>query len=325
MESGWATASRHDADEVRREVFYFRSGPDLLYASLYRRIRPTTELRVLVCPSWGMEGKQLLQWCHQLARGVSDLGGTGLVVHWPGFEDSEGDPEQVTKFDRLIDACRDGNQRGAATPTASAGRLPASGSVPPSPCWPRERWHRPRPVGARRARRSTRRRTSTTSSASGVSRVSAAAVSPGGRSPHPLPDAIRGPESSVSVASRAAGVFRPRGDRPPPDSPHGRRPKVSRCAPCRAAGSAARSRTTAPCSSPRDGGSSTRPRRGERVMTDHPVLIPTTAGVLGGVVTETCLRPGRRGRDPPRRGVDAGRDQPGLGRRGSGVGRASGS
>jgi hypothetical protein len=101
---------RHDVGQVRREVFYFRSGPDLLYASLYRRIRPTTALRLLVCPSWGMEGKQLLQWCHQLARGVSDLGGTGLVVEWPGFEDSEGDPQAVAKLQRL--AARDSYARG---------------------------------------------------------------------------------------------------------------------------------------------------------------------------------------------------------------------
>src|SRR4051812_4608847 len=96
MERGWTTASRHDVGNVGREVFYFRSGPDRLSASLYRRLRPTTALRVLICPSWGMEGKQLLQWCHRLARGVSDLGGTGLVVEWPGFEDSEGDPQAVT-------------------------------------------------------------------------------------------------------------------------------------------------------------------------------------------------------------------------------------
>jgi hypothetical protein len=53
-----------------------------------------------------MEGKQLLQWCHQLAAGVSARGGAGLVLHWPGFEDSGGDPHAVD-FDRFVDACED--------------------------------------------------------------------------------------------------------------------------------------------------------------------------------------------------------------------------
>ena len=197
MESDWATASRHDAGEVRREVFYFRSGPDLLYASLYRRIRPTTALKVLVCPSWGMEGKQLLQWCHQLARGVSDLGGTGLVVHWPGFEDSGGDPEQVTN-DCLIDACRDGTSAvpyddgepwsvagirfGATVAVLAAGALAAPALVLAEPVLDPAAYFGDIERVGRQARLG----------AGGV---------PGWAFAHPLPEAIRGPESAASVAS----------------------------------------------------------------------------------------------------------------------------
>lgn len=220
METGWAAASRVDVGQVRREVLYFRSGPDLLYASLYQRIRPTTSLRVLVCPSWGMEGKQLLQWCHQLARAVSDLGGTGLVVHWPGFEDSEGDPSAAT-FDRLIAACQDGVRAmpgsdgdgwslagirfGAAVATLAAGVLSSPGLVlaepaldPPSYFAEIERTGRQSRLGA--------------------------AGAPGWAFAHPLPDAIRGPESTLSVAAalrafpgRAVIVRHKKPERPAPE------------------------------------------------------------------------------------------------------------
>ena len=284
MESGWATASRHDVGQVRREVFYFRSGPDLLYASLYRRIRPTTALRVLVCPSWGMEGKQLLQWCHQLARGVSDLGGTGLVVEWPGFEDSEGDPRAAT-FDCLIDACRHGiaavhdadgepwslaGIRFGATVAVLAGErrldVPAPALLLAEPVLDPASYFADIERVGRQARLG----------ATGV---------PGWAFAHPLPEAIREPESAVRVASvlqafpgRAVIVRHQKPERPAPD------------------GIAVR---TVPGSWQRGPFEDHRTllvtarrwlkhaaRRGEGVMTDHPVLIPTTAGVLGGVVTE---------------------------------------
>jgi hypothetical protein len=103
---GWAGATRVEHAGVEREVFFFPSGDDLLYASYYACIGRPLSTRVLVCPSWGMEGKQLLHWCHQLAAGVSARGGAGLVLHWPGFEDSGGDPHAVD-FERFVRACED--------------------------------------------------------------------------------------------------------------------------------------------------------------------------------------------------------------------------
>ncbi len=205
VETGWATASRLDVGQVRREVLYFRSGPDLLYASLYQRIRSTTSLRVLVCPSWGMEGKQLLQWCHQLARGVSELGGTGLVVHWPGFEDSEGDPHAVS-FDRLIAACQDGVRAvpgsdgegwslagirfGATVAALAAGTLSSPALVLVEPVLDPASYFAEIERTGRQSRLG-------------------AAVPPGWAFAHPLPDAIRDPESGARVAA-ALDAFRGR-------------------------------------------------------------------------------------------------------------------
>jgi hypothetical protein len=220
VETEWANASRLDVGQVRREVLYFRSRSDLLYASLYQRIKPTTSLRVLVCPSWGMEGKQLLQWCHQLARGAADLGGTGLVVHWPGFEDSEGDPQAAT-FDCLIAACQDGARAvpgsngdgwsiagirfGATVATLAAGALSSPALVLVEPALD--------PASYFAEIERTGRQ----------SRLGAAGV-PGWAFAHPLPDAIRGAESSASLATalsafpgRAVVVRHKKPERPAPE------------------------------------------------------------------------------------------------------------
>ncbi len=61
---------------------------------------------MLVCPSWGTEGRYSLEWCHGFARDVTSLGGRAVVVHWPGFEDSTGDPDDVS-LASMIDACTD--------------------------------------------------------------------------------------------------------------------------------------------------------------------------------------------------------------------------
>jgi hypothetical protein len=220
VETAWDTASRLDVGNTRREVLYFRSGPDLLYASLYQRLRPTTSLRVLVCPSWGMEGKQLLQWCHQLARVASDLGGTGLVVHWPGFEDSEGDPRAAT-FDRLIAACHDGVRAapgsdgegwsiagirfGAAVATLAAQALSSPALVLVEPALDPASYFAEIERNGRLARLG-------------------AEVAPGWAFAHPLPAAIRDPESPVSVAralhafpGRAVVIRHKKPERPAPE------------------------------------------------------------------------------------------------------------
>jgi hypothetical protein len=101
--SGWSEASKWDDETCHRESFRLSSGDDKLYASLYSS-RPTTpKMGVVVLPHWGHDGRFLLEWCHALALGAARLGGCGLLVHWPGSEDSEGDPGRVT-VDQLVQA-----------------------------------------------------------------------------------------------------------------------------------------------------------------------------------------------------------------------------
>ena len=102
----WSDAACWDSRHYRRESFFFPSGEDRLYGSLYAATEGVRPFGVVVCPSWGMEGRILLEWCHQLALGVADAGGTGLVVQWPGSQDSSGDPQSVT-LESLVTATRD--------------------------------------------------------------------------------------------------------------------------------------------------------------------------------------------------------------------------
>ena len=84
----WSDAACWEGGRYRRESFFFPSGDDRLYGSLYVATAAFRQFGVVVCPSWGMEGRFLLEWCHQLALGAADVGGASLVVQWPGPQDS---------------------------------------------------------------------------------------------------------------------------------------------------------------------------------------------------------------------------------------------
>jgi hypothetical protein len=109
----WTAASSWGRGRSHRETFLFGSGDDVLYASLYGSPRSERALGVVVCPSWGAEGRHLLTLGHRLALGVAKRGGTGLVFHWPGFEDSEGESGDAT-LDLLTQACLDAAAAGRA-------------------------------------------------------------------------------------------------------------------------------------------------------------------------------------------------------------------
>jgi hypothetical protein len=47
-----------------------------------------------------------LEWCHRLARGVVERGAAGVVLHWPGIQDSDGDVAS-SELARLVEVCRD--------------------------------------------------------------------------------------------------------------------------------------------------------------------------------------------------------------------------
>jgi hypothetical protein len=90
---------------LRREVLFFRSGPERLYASLYASDPPGGS-GVVICPSWGADMIRGQGLAHAVARGLAESGGAGFVFHWPGHGDSEGLPETAT-MPRLGEAVMD--------------------------------------------------------------------------------------------------------------------------------------------------------------------------------------------------------------------------
>jgi hypothetical protein len=120
----WSEGSTWDGDGYYRECFRFSSGDEKIYASLYCVSPAVPRQGVVVLPHWGHDGRFLLEWCHRLAFGVARSGGCGLVVHWPGWQDSEGDPAGVT-WDQLtqvaLGAVRSGQMRTPQIPWCLAG------------------------------------------------------------------------------------------------------------------------------------------------------------------------------------------------------------
>lgn len=103
------------------------SGAERLSASLYSARGKAPTLGVVVLPTWGgwgRDGRLLLEWCHRLAAGVAGQGGCGLLVQWPGHEDSEGDASKLT-FERLVEVALDalsaGRERFPSAPWSLAG------------------------------------------------------------------------------------------------------------------------------------------------------------------------------------------------------------
>jgi pimeloyl-ACP methyl ester carboxylesterase len=90
---------------LRREVLFFPSGPDRLYASLYASDPPGSSGAV-ICPSWGVDLIRGQRLAHAVARGLAESGAAGLVFHWPGHGDSGGLPEAAT-MPRLREAAVD--------------------------------------------------------------------------------------------------------------------------------------------------------------------------------------------------------------------------
>jgi hypothetical protein len=108
--TAWDAASAIGDGASRREVFHFESGGEHVYGSLSGEPRPGGPCLVL-CPGWGLESARLLGWLVQLAGDLAALGGCGLVVHWPGFQDGPVPSSPVT-FDRLVQVARDAARAG---------------------------------------------------------------------------------------------------------------------------------------------------------------------------------------------------------------------
>jgi hypothetical protein len=108
----WADASRWEGYGVRREVFFFQSGTERLYGSLYAAAEPELDLRLVICTGWGHDLLHLNDLGHSLALGVSRAGGAALLFHPPGHGDSTGSMEDIT-IERHVAAAKDAAAEGA--------------------------------------------------------------------------------------------------------------------------------------------------------------------------------------------------------------------
>lgn len=69
----------------------------MIYAALYADPRAHAgAIRLLACPAWHGEGDYWFEAAHRLAAGVAVDGGAGIVFHWPGHGESDGDPRELT-------------------------------------------------------------------------------------------------------------------------------------------------------------------------------------------------------------------------------------
>jgi hypothetical protein len=108
----WGDASRWEGHGVRREVFFFDSGTDRLFGSLYAAAEPKLDVRLVICTGWGHELLQLNDLGHALALGISRAGGAALLFHPPGHGDSTGSMGDLT-IDRHVAAAKDAAAEGA--------------------------------------------------------------------------------------------------------------------------------------------------------------------------------------------------------------------
>jgi hypothetical protein len=95
----WQDEGRWCGEDCDRESFlfpFFSAGAGQLYGSLYCAKPAPPQQCMVVLPNWGHGGRFSLEWCHQLAYGAARLGTSAMVVHWPGTEDSDECPSEVT-------------------------------------------------------------------------------------------------------------------------------------------------------------------------------------------------------------------------------------
>ena len=92
--------------DIHREVFFFESGGERLYGSLYAAASPEPASGTAICNSWGYEGNQCDATTQRTALALARGGGAALIFHHPGFGDSEGEPAEAT-MERLAEATTD--------------------------------------------------------------------------------------------------------------------------------------------------------------------------------------------------------------------------
>lgn len=102
----WSDTGTWVGDGLRREVFYFASGGEQVYGSLYATDSPSAPAGVAICNSWGFEGNQSDATMHGIALRTARRGGAALIFHYPGYGDSHGDAGDAS-IDSLVDAAVD--------------------------------------------------------------------------------------------------------------------------------------------------------------------------------------------------------------------------
>lgn len=105
MGKDWAEAAKWEGDGLRREVFYFRFRDVELYGSLYAAAEVSRRFGVVCCNSWGVEGDRTDPLQRSVALTMAELGGAGLVFHYPGYGDSFGSLSQLDLADLVDAAC----------------------------------------------------------------------------------------------------------------------------------------------------------------------------------------------------------------------------
>jgi len=110
--SGWSDSGSWTGEKLRRDVFFFPSGGDDLYGSIYAPPSGEPSLGVVFCNSWGFEGNQAGRIVHWVSYGLALAGGAGFCFHYPGFGDSHGDFADAS-LERLAEAAVDATAEAA--------------------------------------------------------------------------------------------------------------------------------------------------------------------------------------------------------------------
>jgi hypothetical protein len=120
----WSDAATWTDGGLRREVFRFVSGGEELFGSLYASARPSRQVGLVVCSSWGIEANRTYGLVQRLVDRAADLGGAGLVFHYPGYGDSTGEAGSVTMHalaTAAVDATAEASRRQPGLAWAVAG------------------------------------------------------------------------------------------------------------------------------------------------------------------------------------------------------------
>jgi alpha/beta superfamily hydrolase len=118
MDDRWGDTGRWAGGGLRREAFFFPSGGEQLYGSLYAADSSAPVAAIAICNSWGFEGNQSDATVQSIALASARAGAAALLFHYPGFGDSHGDLAEAT-IESLVDAAVDAVEEASRRLTVS--------------------------------------------------------------------------------------------------------------------------------------------------------------------------------------------------------------